>query len=198
MPVELALDETRGWSMGVRLSCLCVLFSGSIFLIDPAIAQQDVAIPDPETVEVPILVGGRDPKVVQSGWKNFYFYKPGVIYKEAYLDLFECYKFLPAYGYGNMLPLFVHWNGRQGVDRGQSAFAGSDSLIGGLVSKSLDRRARLSRMRRCMEPRGYKRYPVAEATWEKIIDGYSLKSIAIQAKIAAMGAPDAEPLPESK
>lgn len=184
--------------MGVRVSSLCIFVGASVFLSDPAVAYQDIDIPDPETVEVPSLAGGRDPKVVQSGWKNFYFQKQGVSYKEAYLDLFECYKFLPAYGYGNMLPFFIHWNGKQGVDRGQSVFAGSGSLIGALVSQSLDRRARLSRMRRCMEPRGYKRYPVAEATWEKIIDGYSLKSIATQAKIAAMGAPDAEPLPESK
>lgn len=44
---------------------------------------------------------------------------------------------------------------------------------------------RQSKMRRCMEPRGYTRYGVAEEIWEKVADMPPAQGIAVQAKIAS-------------
>ena len=68
------------------------------------------------------------------------------------------------------------------------------TVIGGMVAGPIERRFRQSRMRRCMEPRGYERFPATEATWEEIIDNYSPGSIAVQAKLASGPRPDADPL----
>ena len=66
--------------------------------------------------------------------------------------------------------------------------------IGALVAGPIERRARQARLRRCMEPRGYVRYPLAERIWEQLVDDYSPGSIAAQALAAAGPTPDLEPV----
>ena len=182
--------------MGVRIGAAFGLAAAL-----PAAGQEAApGIPAIETVVVPPISGGRDPKVVAEGWKHFYFYKPDTSYEAAYADFAECYRFLPLFAEGT-LPLFVPWNAKPGAhpyERTVSPYGLVGEAIGALLQGSIERRAFQSRMRRCMEPRGYQRFPVSKEVWVKILDGYSPQSIAIQAKIVTMGPPDALPLPVTK
>jgi hypothetical protein len=45
-----------------------------------------------------------------------------------------------------------------------------------------------------MEPRGYLRYPLREEVWRQLIDNYSARSIALQAKAASGPAPGLAPV----
>jgi len=166
------------------------------------IAPQQPAIPRIEEVTVPAVTGGRDPKVVGEGWKHFYFHRPATSYEQAYADFADCYRFLPVPYAQGALPMYVPWEARTGAEIVKPAGPGPYGLvgdvIGAMVAGPIIRRSYQSRMRRCMEPRGYQRYPADEATWEKIVDNYSARSIAVQAKLVAMGQPDAEPLPVTR
>lgn len=162
----------------------------------PIAAQEEVTIPDPATVEMPDLSSANDPALAKDGWMHFYFQKPGVSYEKAYRDIADCYRFLPVPKADGFLPAFVPWD----ETPGKKDFHRIPMLVGGpvgeimlaMVSGPIERRARQSRMRRCLEPRGYVRYPLSEDAWAKLIDRYSLRSIALQAKAASAPAPKAE------
>jgi hypothetical protein len=54
-----------------------------------------------------------------------------------------------------------------------------------MIEGTLARRDRQAKMRRCMEPRGYARYGVAEEIWENIVAMPPEAGIAVQARIAS-------------
>lgn len=152
--------------------------------------------PDPASISLPDLTPSHDPKVIADGGKYYYFHKAGVSYAEAYEDFSECYRYLPSSHVDQSLPMFAPWSEKPGVERLQPANnyglvgAGIMALIGGAI----ERRTRQAPVRRCLETRGYVRYPVPESVWRQLIDGYSERSIALQAKAASLPAPDALPV----
>jgi hypothetical protein len=172
-------------------AALAVLFAGAA----PAAAQGE-GPPDPATIELPDLTPSRDPEVIANGGKHYYFHKPGVSYAEAYEDFSECYRYLPVLYADRGLPMFAPWSGKPGVERFQPA--NNYGLVGmgiaALFLGPIERRARQAPVRRCLETRGYVRYAVAENVWRQLVDGYSERSIAVQAKAASRPAPDALPV----
>lgn len=157
-------------------------------------AAQTSAPPDPATITLPDLTPSRDPKVIANGGKYYYFHKAGVTYAEAYEDFGECYRYLPVAYVDPNLPMFAPWSEKPGVETFQPS--NNYGLVGmgiaALVLGPIERRARQAPVRRCLETRGYVRYPLAEDIWRQLIDGYSERSIAMQAKAASLPAPDAE------
>jgi len=134
--------------------------------------------------------------VIANGGKHYYFHKSGVSYAEAYEDFSECYRYLPTPYADPNLPMFAPWSEKPGVERFQPA--NNYGLVGmgiaALFLGPIERRARQAPVRRCLETRGYVRYPVAEGVWRQLVDGYSERSIAVQAKAASMPTPDARPV----
>ena len=176
----------------------------------PALAQDvehlptavESGIPDPTTVAVPVITGGRDERVIRDGWKHFYFWRADTTYEQAYADFADRYRFLPVPDANIMVPTFVAWQGDESLDAVEPSYSNSYGIvgaaIGAMVAGPIARRASQSRMRRCLEPRGYLRFPVREETWEVIIDDYSRASIAVGARIASGPRPDAEPVSEDR
>ncbi len=176
----------------------------------PAVAQEgerspttvEAGIPDPATVAVPVITGGRDERVVRDGWKHFYFWRADTTFAEAYGDFADCYRFLPVADADDTLPTFVAWQGPESVNETEVLIGSNYGLLGPLVAAGLselvsgpiDRRASQSRMRRCMEPRGYLRFPATEEDWQAITDNYSINSLAVSAALASGPRPDAEPV----
>lgn len=163
-----------------------------------AASAQAGSPPDPATVTLPDMTPTRDPHVVADGWRHFYFHKASVSYAQAYADFADCYRFLPAGDLTGMLPMFRPWTMpiEPGPERrpGLNPYGPIGAVIAGMVAGPIERRQRQSRMRRCMEPRGYVRYPLREDVWRQLIDDYSLQSIAMQAKAASGPAPGLEPV----
>lgn len=181
----------RFWFVSLALPLLSV----------PALAQSVSAPPDPASVTIPDLAGGRDPAVVANGWKYFYFWRADTSYAEAYADLAECYQFMPVQNAALWLPRFVPWEEAGSVARYAPAgqpYGLVGSVIGEIIAGPITRRAHQSRLRRCMEPRGYQRYPLQERRWEELTDNFSPASIATQAKAASGPVPDGAPLPEDR
>lgn len=152
-----------------------------------ASAAQAGAPPDPDGVSVPDLVA---PAEADPDPKYYYFRMAGVGYAEAYQDFSECYRYLPTPGALSLLPMFAPWRERPGVERIQPTY--NYGLVGmgiaALFLGSLERKNRQARVRRCLETRGYVRQPLTEKAWKALVDGYSERSIAIQAKAASMPA----------
>lgn len=167
----------------------------------PAAQAQTGLPPDPRTVTLPDLTTPSDPEVIKDGWKHFYFHKAGVAYEEAYADFSECYAYMLVPADYPSLPMFAPWVDRPGARdpalpklqyTGQYGLVGA--AIGALFFGSFERRLRQAPLRRCLETRGYVRYPLPEKAWEALIDDYSDRSIAMQAKAATLPAPDARPV----
>lgn len=186
----------------MRLIC----FALCLAVLPAAVAAQesptDPSLPDPARLTLPNL-DGSDPSVARDGWKYFFFHKAGVTYRQAFADFAECYRFRPTVATtSGKLPMFVPWVDRQGERVVETNYAPSifnnpvGSLIGMMIEGPLLRRANQSRMRRCLEPRGYVRYPLPKASWEALTDGYSQTSIAMQAKAAAGPNPNSRPVVE--
>ena len=168
----------------------------TVYMQSTAVAQP----PDPVSVVVPNLQGASNPEVQRQGWKHFFFYKDGVSYTQAYSDLADCYQFL-----GGSSPVgpqsLPQFGARSRLSSNGPAAQSSTSnygLVGvgieQLVMGPMQRRLPQSRLRRCMEPRGYVRYAIDESTWKLLVDGYSQRSIAIQAKVASGPRPAAKVL----
>ncbi len=177
----------------MRRSCYLALAALMAF---PAYAQD--APPDPATIMVPDMSGGRDPDVVRNGWKYFYFWRADTTYEQAFADFADCYRFLPVAGGDALLPMFIAWQGEEALNEkpaGGNQYGIVGAALGALVAGPIARRASQSRMRRCMEPRGYQRFPATKESWEAIIDGYSQESVSVSAVLASGPRPDADPLP---
>lgn len=142
-----------------------------------------LAPPDPATIELPDL---SPPADREEGSKHYYFHKAGVAYEEAYSDFADCYRYFPVAGADASLPMFAPWRRKAGVEKLAPAY--NYGLVGigiaALLAPSLERKAKSSRLRRCLETRGYLRYPIAEKSARQIIDDYSERSIALQARAA--------------
>jgi hypothetical protein len=174
------------------------LFALTLLMGAPSVAaSQTITPPDPATVELPDLTS-RDPGVSGNGWKYFYFHKQSVSYEQAYADFADCYRFLAGLEPYVRLPLFAPWKepsaAAAGAERPPQNGGLAGALILSVVTGTLDRRARQSTLRRCMEPRGYVRYAIPENAWEQLVDRYSQRSIALQAKAASGPKPNQEPV----
>jgi hypothetical protein len=167
------------------------LLGGTAFAATPAQPP-----PDPASIVLPDMSPTRDPKVIEDGWKHYYFHKSGVGYVEAYADFSECYRYLPVAGADPNLPMFAPWTETPGVVRIQpvNPYGLVGMGIAALISGPIERRARQAPLRRCLETRGYVRYPLAESVWRELMDDYSPRSIALQAKAATLPAPDLAPV----
>ena len=167
--------------------------SASLSAQGPATAASDLS--------TRVFADQRDPKVVSDGWKHFYFYRSETTYDEALADLSECYRLSELPDSWGMVPTFVDWNRRPKsikIETTPMVTGIVPVLIGRALQKTQNRRAMQSRLRRCMEPRGYQRYPLSEADWHWLIADFSLETLPTQARIIAGPAPDADPLPDDK
>lgn len=169
--------------MGTRSFAAATLMLAALMAGWPAIAQD--ALPDPATVNVPAITPSADPKVRKDGYKFFYFHNPSVSFAEAYADLAECQGLIAGtiFGTGGALPAFRPWvetpRPRQGYGPGAS------SVLGSILIPKFERGQRNNKLRRCMEPRGYSRYPVAEAVWDQLNDEKNAQALLMQAKLAS-------------
>lgn len=148
-----------------------------------------------------VFANQRDPKVVSDGWKHFYFHRPKTTYDEAMADLSECYQLAELPDSWGMVPTFVDWNHRPNPVKSapNPMISGIlPALIGPAIIRTQNRRAMQSRLRRCMEPRGYQRYPLSEVDWHWLIADFSPATLPRQARLMSGPAPDAAPLPASK
>lgn len=152
------------------------------------VRAQAMPVPDPTTIAVPDLSGSADPVIVSNGWKYFFFQRNGVSFGEAYADFADCHRFLEPNDWSTVkLGRFVPWTGAPGkkAEYLPNPYGLVGSLIGGMVEGTLARRDYQAKMRRCMEPRGYTRYGVAEEIWEYVFKLPLDQWIAVQAKIAS-------------
>lgn len=149
--------------------------------------------PDRATLQMPDMTPTRDRAVIENGWVHFYFHKEGVTYEQAYADFVDCYRFIPSSGMAAQAPTFVPWGNRPGTGPATQP-ASNYGLVGdvllAIVSGPLERRRWQSRLRRCLEPRGYVRYPLAPEPWRQLIDNHSPRSLAMQALAASGPKPD--------
>jgi hypothetical protein len=139
---------------------------------------------------IPDLSGSRMPSVVKDGWKFFFFHRSGVSFADAHADFSDCYRFIAPSGYVDVIESsFVPW--REESTRRDRAVRNGYAPLGGVIMKvfnledSLAQGDRQAKMRRCMEPRGYKRYGVAKGIWEKMANMQVEEAISMQAKIAS-------------
>lgn len=172
------------------MSELAMRFSIILFFSAACIAAGASAagIPDRNQVRVPDMSGSGSSKSISDSWKYFYFYKTGVSYENAYADFADCYRYLATTAEPNVsLPAFVAWPAQPTEVRRPQA--GGYGVVGNLLidafADPLRQRAQQVRMRRCLEPKGYKRFPIEKLVWEQLIDRYSEASIATQAKLAS-------------
>ncbi|MDQ0250518.1 hypothetical protein J2W22_002582 [Sphingomonas kyeonggiensis] len=152
------------------------------------------ALPDPATVEVPDVTPSTDPKVREEGYKFYYFHSPDVSFAEAYQDLKECRAYLPMSG-PVKVPGFIPWDEtqRRRTIESPGMFGLVGYAIGALIQPKLERGVRSNKMRRCMGTRGYVRYAIPEATWEKLNDDKDEGALILkQAKLASGPAPKDE------
>ncbi len=177
----------RGWLM---FAAGCLAFSGQLA------AQTDEGLPDPATITVPDT-SASDPEVIKEGYKFFYFNNPSVTFSEAAADIAECRSFL-ASGAPPSVPGFIPWT--EPVKRKQNrggGFLTAYGLLGvgveaglaAIIMPKIDRGLRNNKLRRCMEPRGYKRFALPEASWKVLNEGDEKQLILMQAKLASAPQP---------
>jgi hypothetical protein len=162
--------------------------AGLLLVLQAPEARAAGTRPDPASVTIPDLSSASDPSFAAQGWKYFFFHKQGISFDKAYSDFEECFRFLPVPNVSVSLPMFAPWDEKPGVkDLGfvPNNYGLMGAVIGELIAGPLERRAHQSRMRLCLETRGYVRYPLSKAAWERLIDVYSEQSIAMQATAAS-------------
>ncbi|HYD38750.1 MAG TPA: hypothetical protein VEA60_14120, partial [Allosphingosinicella sp.] len=154
------------------------------------------APPDPVTVVLPELTPPAEAAEAGDVAKYYYFHKAGVSYDEAYEDFSGCYRYLPVAGVDPTLPMFAPWSETPGVEIIPPSY--NYGLVGlgiaALFLGPIERRMRQAPIRRCLETLGYVRYPLAEKAWRQLVDDYSERSIAMQAKAASLPAPRSAPV----
>ena len=161
----------------------------------PAVAQDDIAasLPDPATIKVPDVAPSNDPKVIGDGYKFYYFHNPSVTFAEAYVDLRECRLHLVRAGFAK-LPGFIPFvaTNRNKTIHTTPNFGLVGAGLSAIISPKLIRGVQSNTMRRCMEPRGYARYPVPEPVWQTLNEGDEQQILLMQAKLASGPTPAAE------
>jgi hypothetical protein len=166
-----------------------VLFNVPVLVL--AQSSDEFVLPDPETIEVPDVSPSSDPRVERQGHKFFYFNNPDVTFAQAYSDLAECRQHLVT-GAIVTTPGFVPWVetvNRPVVRSYNQAYGLVGAVIGSILLDHLERGVRANKMRICMTPRGYKRYAIPEASWEKLNEASESEILLMQAKIAAAPKP---------
>ncbi|MDQ3282618.1 MAG: hypothetical protein M3Q69_14550 [Acidobacteriota bacterium] len=163
-----------------------VIFAATLH---PALLAQDApALPDPAGIVVPDLSGSSSPAVIAGGGKYFFFHQDGVSFEQAHADFTECSLFVQPSSWESVnMNRFVPWFSKG--DRRTVHAANPYGLIGvalvAAVEGGLSRRDQQAKMRVCMETRGYSRYGVAEAIWNRVTSLPPDESLAVQAKIAS-------------
>lgn len=184
------------------IMCVALCMGQPLFAqASDAVPSSESKLPDPATITIPDLTGGRDPQVIKNGWKYFYFWRADTSFEQAHTDFVDCYRFLPKGGGNALLPGFGRWGGSEDLKKTTTDVNNYGLVgvaIGAIIAGPLERRARQSRLRRCMEPRGYQRYPLQEIRWETLTDNFSSQSITLQAKAASGPRPDGDALPEDR
>jgi hypothetical protein len=166
---------------------MAAMLAGAL-MSTPAAAQD--TRPDPATVVIPDVSVEQNPKAVEDGFKFFYFHNPSVSFNEAYADIAECRSFLIS-GAPAAIPGFRPWVEpvRNEVQRQYPGVGLLDmamrSAVGSIILPKLERGVRNNKLRRCMEPRGYARYPAPETAWDTLNEGDEPALIAMQAKLAS-------------
>lgn len=159
------------------------IFLMAVLFAVPASADSGLAPLDPASVRLPDL-GSITPEVIKEGGKFFAFFNPSLTYAQAYTDVAECRSFL-ATGIMRPLPSFVPWEEPSArppvVYRPVGLAAG---IIASIIIPKLERGQRNNKLRRCMGPRGYKRFAIPEAAWKTLNEGAEMQLIAKQAKLA--------------
>ncbi len=180
--------------MATRLSllgkaCLAVAFLGS----SPGGAQDVSVWPDPSTVDLPAMTFGTDAEVAKKGYKFFFFHQADLTYEEASLDFAECRSHLPR-GDVRGLPTFVPWvetAERKKSEQVINPYGLVGAAMAAIILPKVDRGIRNSKMRMCMERRGYVRYALNEEAYDLLNEGDNGNIVAMQAKLATGPAPDA-------
>lgn len=154
------------------------------------------ALPDPTEVELPAINFPTDEKGIKDGYKFFVFHHTDLTYEEASRDLAECRVHLSR-GDPRPLPGFVAWidPARRSLTPRQSPYGLVGDVILSFVAPKMERGLANSKMLMCMNPRGYDRYAVDQASYEALLEGDERGIIAMQAKLATGPAPSGERLP---
>jgi hypothetical protein len=155
-------------------------------------AAAEDTLPPADSVTLPPITYGSDPKVAANGFKFFFFHNAALSYPEAAADLAECHGQL-ATGAPLLLPAFVPWTEQnlRPVERGFSPYGLTGEVILAIIQPKLERGLRNNRMRLCMERRGYVRYAIDQAAYDAIWEGEPAQVLAMQAKLATSPAPAA-------
>lgn len=153
--------------------------------VSDASAQE--ALPDVATVVLPDVSINGNPKALKEGYKFFFFHNPDVSFAEAHADLVECRGFLIV-GALSGVPGFRPWV--EPVRREiRPNYSNPYGLVGAamaaIILPKMERGLRNNKMRRCMEPRGYKRIALPEAAWDQINEGDEKALLLMQAKLAS-------------
>lgn len=176
---------------------------GLALLVCAAPLAAQMAIPDPATVTVPDLSGGRDPAVVKDGAKYYVLWREGTSYQQAYADFADCYRFTPM-GAVNapLLPMFIAWRGtpeaRDDAAAPDHGYGLVGDLMGSLIMGSAVPLAVQGRLYTCLAPLGYQRFPVPKPAWKLLNEEPVADPVALRAKIASGPRPDADPLAERR
>ena len=169
-----------------------MIVAGWLACSGPLAAQTVADLPDPATITAPDT-SASDPEVLKEGYKFFYFNNPSVSFSEAVADIAECRSFL-ANGAPPSVPGFIPWT--EPVKRKQNRGGGflvAYGLLGvgveaglaAIIMPKIERGLRNNKLRRCMEPRGYKRFALPEASWKILNEGDEKQLILTQAKLAS-------------
>lgn len=152
------------------------------------VLAETMPVLDPSTIEIPDLSTSSNPEVIKDGWKYFLFQREGVSFKDAYADFADCRRFMQPNGWQTAtLDRFIPWNSKPGktLEQPLGPYGMVGALMGEMVEGQLARRDYQSKMRRCMEPRGYVRYGVSAEIWNRIYKLAPDQWVAVQAKIAS-------------
>lgn len=66
---------------------------------------------------------------------------------------------------------------------------GIQAGLAAIIMPKIERGLRNNKLRRCMEPRGYKRFALSEASWKILNEGDEKQLVLMQAKLAIRPAP---------
>jgi hypothetical protein len=160
-------------------------------------AQTVATPPSPETILVPDVYSKPDEKVMKESNKFFFFYRTNTSFEQAFTDLHFCTQFTRATD-PLLLPAFVPW-GEKGQRPVREPGPNPYGLVGELIVELLKSDVAgeyINKMRRCMEPRGYIRYPMTETSWKEVHPkNGEQQSLFMQAKLASGKEPE---LPEAR
>lgn len=165
-------------------------------IMAPSAAQAQEGLPDPDSISLP-SVAADDPKVIKEGYKFFYFHRPENTFSEALADVAECRSFM-HHGVYPPQSSFIPWvePAKRPVRTDYLDFNLVKTVLAAIILPKLNRGLDNNIVRRCMEPRGYKRYPLPEASWKAINEGEEVDNILKQAKLASGPAPTAPEVTE--